>query len=67
MGVYVYGDYCSGRIWGLFREEADLSPRLLIASERRISAFGQGNDGEVYVVEHGDEGGLYRITSEADD
>jgi len=59
-GAFVYGDYCSGRIWGLFggrREQP--AARLMLDTELAISAFGQGADGEVYVVDHG--GGIYRL------
>ncbi len=47
-GSYVYGDFCSGRIWAL---PADLSsgPVLIAESGRRIAAFGQWG-GELYVL-----------------
>ena len=55
-GTYVFGDYCSGRIMGLI----DGQPRDLLASGFRISSFGEDEEGELYVVDHG--GGIYRIT-----
>jgi hypothetical protein len=52
-GTYFYGDYCSGRIWGL-RQEVDggWSQAELLQSELTISSFGQDEAGEVYVVNH---------------
>ncbi len=58
-GLYVYGDYCSGRIWGL---PADGRPRRLLDSGLNISAFGEGNDGELYVLDHAG-GGVYRLAA----
>ena len=52
-GVYLYGDYCSGRVWGLIRGEhgAWLSaPLFEIAGT--ISSFGEDNAGRVYLVDH---------------
>lgn len=55
-GTYVFGDYCSGRVMGLI----DGHPHVLLASGVRISSFGEDEDGELYVVDHG--GGIYSIT-----
>ncbi len=55
-GTYVFGDYCSGRIMGLI----DGEPHVLLASGVRISSFGEDEEGELYVVDHG--GGIYKIT-----
>ena len=47
-GSYVYGDFCSGRIWAL---PADLrsGPVVIAESDRRIAGFGQ-RGGEIYVL-----------------
>jgi hypothetical protein len=52
-GVYFYGDFCSGIIWGL-RAEADgsWSEAELLRSSETISSFGQDQAGEVYLVNH---------------
>jgi glucose/arabinose dehydrogenase len=52
-GIYFYGDYCSGIIWGL-RHEADgsWSNTELLQSSQTISSFGQDEAGEVYLVQH---------------
>jgi glucose/arabinose dehydrogenase len=53
-GVYIYGDFCSGRIWGLSQNKQGLyESKLLIDSHLMISSFAQGNDGEIYVLHFG--------------
>ncbi|HSQ35527.1 MAG TPA: PQQ-dependent sugar dehydrogenase [Candidatus Binatia bacterium] len=50
-GVFLFGDYCSGNIWGVFYD-ADGNPfrKLLAASGLSITAFAQDHSGEVYVL-----------------
>jgi hypothetical protein len=59
-GTYLFGDYCSGLIWGLAATSGTADVTLLLESELTISAFGQGEDGELYLVDHAG-GGLYAI------
>jgi glucose/arabinose dehydrogenase len=65
-GVYLFGDFCSGRIWGVssraytpatatLLRSATVSPRLA------ISSFGQDEAGELYVCDL--NGAIYRITA----
>ena len=61
-GTYVYGDYASGRIWGIRREGTAFNNRLLIDTSLTISSFGEDEDGEIYVAAYG-SGELYRIES----
>lgn len=60
-GVYFFGDYCSGRIWGL-APAADGAWQAveLLESDARISSFGETEDGEVLVVDYG--GSLLRLS-----
>jgi glucose/arabinose dehydrogenase len=52
VGVYVYGDYCSGRLWGLASGGPDSQkPVLLAETGRMISSFGQDDTGELYVAD----------------
>jgi glucose/arabinose dehydrogenase len=61
-GTYIYGDYCSGRIWGGTRDaDGALLPSVLLDSGFFISTFGQDANGEVYVADYGG-GKIYRIT-----
>ncbi len=60
-GRYVFGDYCSGRIWTIpasFASGSTLPPPALDTG-LLISSFGQGADGRLYVVDLG--GAVYRI------
>lgn len=64
-GVYFFGDYGSGMIWGLFPRANNRYERTdLLASGLNISSFGEGNDGELYVVDH--RGGIYLIEEGVD-
>lgn len=64
--VYVYGDYCTGEIMGARVEGGAYSgvaegAQVLFRSGLRISSFGEDQEGELYVVDHG--GGIYRVES----
>jgi glucose/arabinose dehydrogenase len=52
-GVYFYGDYCSGNVWGLVRNGLDRwENELLFNNTGRISSFGVDESGEIYLVDH---------------
>lgn len=58
-GVYFYGDFGSGRIWGAHSEQGVLGTRELLESGLAVVSFGQGDDGELYVVDFG--GAIYHL------
>ncbi len=59
-GTYIYGDYASGRIWGLRSEAGQFRNRLLLESRLSLSTFGEDEEAEVYLADH--RGGrIYRI------
>jgi len=58
-GTYIFGDYCSGKIWGLEESGGDWNSRVLIESGLSIVSFGEDAAGEMYVVDRG--GGIYLI------
>src|SRR5262249_49835320 len=61
-GLYIFGDYCSGRIWSLSRNTAgQWQQRKLLDSRLSISSFGEDAAGELYVVDLG--GAIYRVTA----
>ena len=63
-GRYVFGDFGSGRVFALVPGTGGaLQITEIVASGRSISSFGQGNDGELYVVDY--NGGLYKLVSGA--
>lgn len=61
-GTYLYGDFCSGRIWGLRCNGAVWENRLLLDSTLLISTFGEDENGELYVADYA-AGTIYRITA----
>ncbi|MGQ0603751.1 MAG: PQQ-dependent sugar dehydrogenase, partial [Anaerolineales bacterium] len=51
--VYLFGDYCSGIIWALYRDAAGAWQRLTFGeTDFSISSFGQDQAGELYVLNH---------------
>lgn len=51
-GVYVFGDFGSGTIWGLFDDgSGGYTRELLLSTAFGISSFAEGNDGEIYIVD----------------
>ena len=48
-GRYVYGDFCSGRIWSVAASDPGL-PRLEFATDLSIASFGVDASGEIYVL-----------------
>ena len=61
-GAYVFGDFCSGRIWALRYDGQEVTEHLLLAdTDLRIASFGQDREGEVYVLSQSE--GIYRLIS----
>ncbi len=61
-GRYVFGDYCSGRIWFAVSGGATWSSPNWMDTTLRISTFGEDENGELYVADL-DNGDIYRFTS----
>ena len=52
-GVYVYGDYGSGRIFGLRYDGRSVTAKqTLLETRRPITSFGEDEQRELYVVDH---------------
>lgn len=63
-GLYVYGDFCSGRVW-LAREEAGVWQVLReLDTGLNIASFGEDAAGELYVIDVVGES-VYRLDSPA--
>lgn len=60
-GVYVFADFCSGRVWGLFKKGTAYARRLLLKTDLNIASFAEDRLGEIYVVDLG--GKLFRLTA----
>jgi hypothetical protein len=53
VGTYIYGDFCSGRIWAATPGAPPWSSTPLLDSDYLISSFGEDEDGELYVADYG--------------
>jgi len=52
-GVYLFGDYCSGRVWALIKDgQGGWREKILYENLGRISSFGGDEWGNIYLVEH---------------
>jgi uncharacterized repeat protein (TIGR03806 family) len=61
VGSYLFADFGSGRIWRLVSNgSGGFTSDELLDTSLSIASFGQGNDGELYVVDIAG-GGLYQI------
>ena len=59
-GAYVFGDYCGGQVFGLrYANGQVMEHKELADTGLRIASFGQDNDGELYVLAHGE--GIFRL------
>ncbi len=59
-GVYLFGDYCSGNIWGLVRDSQNAwQAELLFENQGSITSFGVDEQGEVYMLLY--SGQVYRL------
>ncbi len=62
-GIYLFGDYCSGRIWGLARNGAgEWQAAVLTRADVRLTSFGEDEAGEIYLVDMAG-GLLYRLVA----
>ena len=61
--MYLYADFCSGRIWGLRHDGAAVTAQAeLVKAPFQISSFGEDAEGELYVL--GFDGGIYTFATE---
>jgi glucose/arabinose dehydrogenase len=58
-GLYLAGDYCYGKIWAFKQDNGKWTMQLLYETKKNIVAFGVGEDGTIYFVDH--MGGIYRL------
>ncbi len=62
-GIYFFGDYGSGLIWGLLRtEDGSWQNRVLFETGASITSFGEDESGEVYFVSY--QGGIYQLINQ---
>ncbi len=58
-GIYLYGDYCTGHVWGLIRLGDKWQAQLLFEAQGLITSFGQDQNGEIYLLN--DDGKAYQL------
>ncbi|HEX8254612.1 MAG TPA: PQQ-dependent sugar dehydrogenase [Thermoanaerobaculia bacterium] len=64
-GMYIYGDFCSGQIWGATRgQDGRFVSRELLNAPFLISTFGEDAAGELYVADYRN-GNLFRLVDTA--
>jgi uncharacterized protein (TIGR03437 family) len=62
-GTYLYGDFCTGNIWGVRRAGAGWDNQMVVnRSGASITSFGEDENGEIYVA---GSGALYLVTAGA--
>jgi glucose/arabinose dehydrogenase len=62
-GVYIYGDYCSGQIFGLVQhEDGAWESRLLFETGFELTSFGEDESGELYALDRG--GSVYQLQAQ---
>ena len=68
-GTYIFGDYCTGKIWSIKNynsidyEIIDWTKDLMCnKSQLYISSFGKDENGELYIIDHA--GSIYKIIKE---
>lgn len=62
-GHYLYGDFCSGTVWAVDSGDSRAKPRVILQSDKRISSFAEGRDGELYLLDFG-SGRIFQIIGE---
>ncbi|HET7143264.1 MAG TPA: PQQ-dependent sugar dehydrogenase [Anaerolineales bacterium] len=58
-GIYIYGDYCTGFVWGLIPSADGFQSQLLFQTGMTITSFGRDESGEIYLAS--DYGGIYLL------
>mgnify|MGYP002628045756 CR=1 FL=1 len=61
-GTFIYGDYITGTIWGLKSDGEDsYTHTTLVDTDQRITAFAEGSDGELFVLDYDYTGQIYEL------
>ncbi len=58
-GVYLYGDYCEGTVWGLILSNGQWQSQVMFEAEGTITSFGEDEAGELYLLS--DTGSVYLL------
>ncbi len=68
-GTYIYGDFCSGRIWGATEDDNGVwTTTELLDTNFDISAFGEDEASEIYFSHYStSDGAIYRLDATLSD
>ena len=62
-GLYIYGDFISGKVWGLWiHEDQTVSNYELVDTQLKIASFGLAPGNELLIIDY--QGGLYQLVEE---
>ena len=61
-GIYLYGDFCQGKIWAVASHEGIWRTTLLFDEQYNITTFGIDEEGEIYFTDYG-LGVIYKIVN----
>jgi hypothetical protein len=62
VGLYFYGDFCSGRIWAAAETASGWQSTVVLDSSLRITSFGEDEAGELYLADISSENAkVYRL------
>jgi glucose/arabinose dehydrogenase len=61
-GIYLFGDYCSGKVWGMGTGDGLWQVAEVAQSDARLSSFGEDESGEMYLVDM-ERGDLFKIAA----
>jgi len=68
LGTYFYGDFCTGLIWGATQDDTgEWTTEELLVTDLAITAFGEDEDGEIYVTHFSQDDGTIYLISEIPD
>ena len=63
-GIYLYGDFCSGEIFGMFQgRDGVWQTKILYNLPINITSFGVNEEGEVYVIGYGEGPQMYMLSA----
>jgi glucose/arabinose dehydrogenase len=63
-GIYLFADYCNGRITGLVNDSGTWQSQLLLDTSLSPSSFGESESGELYIADLS-SGTIYQIVEQA--
>jgi glucose/arabinose dehydrogenase len=63
VGMYIFGDYCSGRIWVLARAADGWKTAVWLETTLAITSFGEDDLGELYVLDR-TTGGVFLLSAQ---